>query len=52
MSFLATSAGEEAAGRFAELIEDNFTGETLFDITAQYDEIAGTPSPGRLTMPR
>jgi hypothetical protein len=28
------------ARRFAELIEDNFTAETLFDIAVQYDELA------------
>jgi hypothetical protein len=30
----------EEARRLAELIEDNFTAETLVDIALQYDELA------------
>jgi hypothetical protein len=30
----------EEARRLAELIEDNFTAETLLDIARQYDELA------------
>jgi hypothetical protein len=30
----------DEARRLAELIEDNFTAESLLDITVQYDELA------------